>query len=262
MANNNFFDEASVASNIKAQIIQKYFWAWAKIIQPRSRNRKIQYIDLFAGPGRYRVDGTKSTPLLILETAIREPAMREGLIAIFNDVDSENTASLQSEIDALADIDTLHHKPVVMNKEIGADVVRYLQSVNLIPTLCFVDPWGYKGLSLQLINSVLKDWACECVFFFNYNRINMGLNNPFGEEHMNALFGSQRADRLRLLLTPMSPDERELTIVEELSTALRNMGGTYVLPFRFKNADATRTSHHLIFVSKHPLGYAIINHLC
>jgi hypothetical protein len=22
---------------------------------------------------------------------------------------------------------------------------------------------------------VLKDWACECIFFFNYNRINAGV---------------------------------------------------------------------------------------
>ena len=36
------------------------------------------------------------------------------------------------------------------------------------------------------------------------------------------------------------------------------MGGKYVLPFRFKNSKGTRTSHHLIFVSKHPLGYKIM----
>src|SRR5207248_10024637 len=41
-------------------------------------------------------------------------------------------------------------------------------------TFLFVDPFGYKGLSLQLVNSVIKDWGCDCVFFFNYNRISMG----------------------------------------------------------------------------------------
>jgi hypothetical protein len=30
------------------------------------------------------------------------------------------------------------------------------------------------------------------------------------------------------------------------------------LPFTFKNDAGTRTSHHLIFVSKHPLGYGIM----
>ena len=63
-----------------------------------------------------------------------------------------------------------------------------------MPTFFFVDPWGYKGLSLRLINSVLKDWGCDCVFFFNYNRINMGLGNDAVEKHMDALFGKERGE--------------------------------------------------------------------
>ncbi len=51
------------------------------------------------------------------------------------------------------------------------------EQMNLVPTFFFVDPWGYKGLSLRLINSVLKNWGCDCIFFFNYTRINMGLEN-------------------------------------------------------------------------------------
>jgi hypothetical protein len=36
------------------------------------------------------------------------------------------------------------------------------------------------------------------------------------------------------------------------------MGGKYVLPFRFKHENGNRTSHHLIFVSKHFKGYKIM----
>lgn len=79
---------------------------------------------------------------------------------------------------------------------------------------------------------------------------------------MEALFGEQRAAQLAVRLKPMSPTQRELTIVEELCEALVEMGGKYVLPFRFKkvkgNGAGKRTSHHLIFVSKHPLGYKIM----
>ena len=44
---------------------------------------------------------------------------------------------------------------------------------------------------------MLKDWGCDCVFFFNYNRISMGLGNEVVEEHMDALFGKERAEKLR-----------------------------------------------------------------
>jgi hypothetical protein len=49
-----------------------------------------------------------------------------------------------------------------------------------------------------------------------------------------------------------------LTIVEELCKALNPTEDRYVLPFRFKDDRGIRTSHHLIFVSKHFLGYHIM----
>jgi Protein of unknown function (DUF5131) len=70
----------------------------------------------------------------------------------------------------------------------------------LVPTLFFVDPWGYKGLTLQLINSVSKDWGCDAIIFFNYNRLNMGLSNLAVDEHMSALFTEKRAASLRYRL--------------------------------------------------------------
>jgi hypothetical protein len=72
-----FFDESTEQSRIKATIVRDYFWAWARVILPtvKQQNWPIAYIDLFAGPGRYK-DGTKSTPLLILESAIADAEMQ------------------------------------------------------------------------------------------------------------------------------------------------------------------------------------------
>ena len=76
-------------------------------------------------------------------------------------------------------------------------MVKRFEENKLVPTLFFVDPWGYKGMTLRLINSVLKDWGCDCCFFFNYSRVNAGLGNDAVEKHMDALFGSERASSLR-----------------------------------------------------------------
>lgn len=253
-----FFDEQGEQSKVKAAIVSKYFLAWAKVISGYLKDKsdkRIAYIDLFAGPGRYK-DGAKSTPIFILEQAVAEPMLRDNLVTLFNDGDAEKTSSLKKAIKEIKGIDK--HKPQVDTEEVGKEIVKDFEAMNLIPTLMFIDPWGYKGLSLKLINSVLKHWACECIFFFNYNRINMGLSNAAVKEHMEALFGEDRAAELTKKLEPMEPWERELTIVEELCQALREMGGKYVLPFGFKNEKGTRTKHHLIFVSKHPLGYDIM----
>jgi three-Cys-motif partner protein len=184
--------------------------------------------------------------------------MREVLVTMFNDKDENNSRSLEQAISELPNIEKLKYRPEVRNKEVGQEIVAMFSQMRLIPTLFFIDPWGYKGLTLQLINSVLKDWGCDIIVFFNYNRISMSLSNPYVEEHMNALFTKQRADKLRQHLEILNPSEREMAIVEEIANALTEMGAKYVLPFCFKNEHGTRTSHHLIFVTKHFRGYGIM----
>lgn len=262
---NSFFDESTEQSEIKSLLVSKYFWAWAKVMigaqkRYRSTDTRIAYIDLFAGPGRFK-DGALSTPLLILRQAIEDNEMSKRLVTLFNDKDVENTQSLQNAIDNLPGIENLKHKPIIQNFEIGEEIVEKFENMNLVPSLFFVDPWGYKGLSLRLINAVVKDFGCDCIFFFNYNRINMGLGNEYVTEHINALFGKNRADDLRAKINGMKPNEREYTVVNEICEALKEMGREYILPFCFKSANGERTSHHLIFVSKHVKGYEIMKQI-
>lgn len=260
MSDASFFEESKDQSRIKAEIVRKYFWAWAKVMVSVAKKRgedRIAYIDLFAGPGRYK-DGTKSTPLLVLGSAVQDPDLRKMLVTLFNDKDSENVRSLQRAIESTPEFARFDHGPQVFNSEVGSEIVARFESMNMIPTLFFVDPWGYKGLSLRLINSVLKNWGSDCIIFFNYNRINMGLNNEFVKKHMDALFGAIRAERLRERLRTMTSQEREFEIVEEIAEALKEMGGKYVLPFRFRDEKGDRTRHHLIFVSKDFKGYEIM----
>jgi three-Cys-motif partner protein len=119
----NFFDEQSEQSQIKAAIVADYFWAWANVIigaqQKYSQHaQKIAYIDLFAGPGRYR-SGAASTPLMIMERAVVDPKIRERLVAIFNDRDEANNRSLETEINNIRGIELLKFKPEIWTGEVG-----------------------------------------------------------------------------------------------------------------------------------------------
>lgn len=257
-----FFEERGDQSEVKARIVQKYFVAWANIVVGAAKKwgeGKIAYIDLYAGPGRYK-DGAASTPLLILEKAIENDRIRDALVALFNDVDENNSSTLTNEIAALPGIDTLKYKPVVNCNEVGQDAEDYFSETEIIPSFTFFDPFGYKGLSLRLVNGVIKDWGCDCVFFFNYNRINAGISNPMVKQHMDALFGEERADELRAKVNGAKPALRQEMVLEELSNALIEMGGKFVLPFRFKN-DEGRLTHHLIFVSKNFKGYEVMKEI-
>ena len=262
MSNNSFFDEPKEQSLVKARIVEKYFWAWAKVIiaqikSQKSKGRrvdeKIAYIDLFAGTGMYK-DGSKSTPIKVLEKAISDPDIRNMLVTLFNDAKVDHIHSLQKAIDAITGIDDLKYKPEVTNFKIGEKNLEIFD----VPTLFFLDPYSYKGLSLNLIYAVVKNWGCDCLFFFNYNRINMDLTNPIVEDDINDLFGKIRADIVRKKLKLIKSEDREFTIIEAICEALKEIGIKYVQPFRFKHEKKNRTSHHLIFVSKDKRGYQII----
>ena len=257
-----FFEERSDQSEVKARIVMKYFFAWANVVMPTAAKRdgKIAYIDLYAGPGRYK-DGTASTPLLVLQTAINDPRMAKMLVAHFNDAEEGNIASLREEIEELPGTERLAHRPVLTSHQVDDEAADFFNQVRLVPTFSFIDPFGYKGLSIGIIRGVIKDWGCDCVFFFNYNRINAGIGNPFVAQHMDALFGEDRARDLRARLPRLTPSMREAAILEELAHEIKRSGGKYVLPFTFKNQSGTRTSHKLIFVSKHFKGYDIMKHI-
>lgn len=255
-----FFDEREDQSEVKARIVTKYFYVWAKIIAPRARGQRIGYIDLFAGPGRYR-DGSASTPLMVLEQAIADGALRESLVTMFNDEDPEHTNSLASEIARIPGIETLKYKPEISTGNVGGSIAANLKSVRLIPTFSFIDPFGYKGLSLGLVQGAIKDWGSDCIFFFNYNRINAGISNELVDEHIDALFGAERAEQLRAAVNGRSSAQREALVLEHIAQAIKELGGKYVLPFRFRNARGTRSTHHLIFVSKHVRGYEIMKEI-
>jgi three-Cys-motif partner protein len=264
MGGNKFFDESREQSIVKAEIVEKYFDAWAGIIvatQQRYKNEtKIGYVDLFAGPGRYK-DGAISTPLRVLIKAINNPKYAKSLVAIFNDKDEDNARSLTEAINQLPGIEKLKFKPEVWNEEIGDRIAQDFNEINKIPMLAFIDPWGYKGLSLKLVDAFLKDWGCDCIFFFNYARINAGLSNPLVREHMEALFGKEQAEELANQLDPMNPAERESTIVNALAQSLKNYGHRFVLPFCFKNETGKRTKHNLIFVTKSFKGYEVMKEI-
>lgn len=258
-----FFDEQRDQSEVKATIVEGYMLAWAgvmkSVIERTGGQPRIAYIDLFAGPGRYR-DGAKSTPVRVIERAIQDPWLRQALVTIFNDKDEEHVRELAAALREVPGYESLRFKPQIRHGEVGEELVQAFEGMKLVPTLFFVDPFGYKGLSLRLINSVLKDWGCDAIIFFNFNRINMGVSNLAVEPHMRALFGEERLERLRVAVNGLDSRDREETVINEAAAALVDMAGqdVYVLPFRFRRANGSRTSHYLIFVSKDVKGLDVM----
>lgn len=253
------FDVPKEQSAVKTAIITKYFTAWCNIM--KSRLKKIGYIDLFAGPGIYE-DGTKSTPIIVLEKIISDKLLSEKVVTLFNEKDENRYSELKRNVSSLDGIERLSHKPIIINKEVNHSTAEYFKKTNLIPCFSFIDPAGYCGLTLDLIISLSKDYGSDLIFFFNYNDINRGLTNEKVISHMELLFGKETYQVLKNKVNSTSEASvRELIIINELAQSIKDNGINYVLPFRFQFEGKNRTSHYLIFASKKFLGYKIMKEI-
>jgi three-Cys-motif partner protein len=253
---NNFFEEPTQVSRVKTEIVKEYFEAWRKIILKRSKG-KLMYLDLFAGKGKYE-DGSESTPIVILKIAMKDSELRSRLITIFNDKNSEYVQQLSENIFSIPSINLLSNKPKILNFEVDEEISRYLESLDFPPTISFIDPFGYKGVSIKLIRALIKGWGCECIIFFNYNRINPALDNPLVNEHMIALFGESRVRQIQIELAGKPPGTREKLIIEYFIQVLKELGVKFTIEFRFRDKRENRTSHYLFFTTKNQIALNIM----
>jgi three-Cys-motif partner protein len=214
----------------------------------------VDYIDLFSGPGSYG-DGTASTPLLILRAAIHDPKLCTSLRTYFNDSDQSKAKCLQSEFDRLTGLEKLVNKPRVFNEEASIAFVEGLHLDPKTPKLFFLDPFGYKPLTMPLLRSALAGWA-ECIFFFNYRRVIGAINNPAFHEHVERLFGASRLAELKQEIAKSGKVlQRESIVMKHLNSALNEAGAKYLMQFAFKVEDEQRSKHYLIFATRHRKGF-------
>ena len=164
MAPDDFFNERREQSLIKTMIVKKFLRTWSSIIMGSQdhnkwvNERRIGYIDLFAGKGRYD-DGSPSTPVEVVELAISDPKLADRLIMIFTDKDPVFTSALKHNLNAIPGIERMRYRPQVHNLTVDQESAEAFASINSIPMLSFVDPCGYKGLSRRLVDSLLKGWG-------------------------------------------------------------------------------------------------------
>lgn len=258
-SNDVFFADQSEQSAVKAHIVSSYFSAWSRVIQ--KWNTPMAYIDLFCGPGKYEND-KPSAPLLIVQNTLSNPALLHKMSFVFNDKDSNNTAMLQQSISQLDENAKLKGRLQFYNETVEQDFYSRLNIPANMPVLSFVDPFGYKGLTMNLINRLINNSGSDCIFFFNYNRINMALSsNTKFDEHLKSLFGDNRTAELKKQLAHQPPERREPIVLNALIDALRENKSNYVLPFKFYSTEMLRTSHFIIFVTKHPLACKIMKQI-
>jgi three-Cys-motif partner protein len=258
----NFFEAREPQNKLKTDIIVGFFKAYAPIIL--SKAAEIDYIDLYAGRGYYdrcAVDPSlkgpvDATALAILRAIIAEPRWAASVRTWFNDGDRDYVRQLRSAISALPSVGCLRFRPRITEAAVSDDLAAVFQQRKNVPTFFFFDPYGYIGLTRELLRAALtKSWGCDIAFFFNYRRINMNLGKGVQDPHLDMLFGIQRLAHLRAEVSGVEEAvKRETIILARLKEAMREIGATFFLSYRFRAPDG-QTSHHLAYVTTHAKGH-------
>ena len=154
----------------KHMLLQRYLGAWFPILT--RWNGRVVFFDGFAGPGEYS-GGEPGSPILALETLLDhhhlERMASSEICFIFNESERDRHDHLQTVVDRIRAERKpwpKHVRVEVTNgkfEDTAEEMLGYLaeQKVRLAPTFAFVDPFGVKGLPIELLGRLLNFSRCE-----------------------------------------------------------------------------------------------------
>jgi three-Cys-motif partner protein len=239
-------------SRVKHIILEKYFPPWAMILG--SRNSQLAYVDCFAGPGQYEMDGkpVKGSPVIAVEESARllQGKHVQSLLLYLLDNETEQLERLKSRVKDLQPF------PPNLTVQIScADsrsfVPRLIHELHpRVPAFFLIDPYGHP-LPLPVIRTMLRRQRTEVLINLMWFQINRDLNNAKVEPRLNDLFGDN--DWHNQPFMRMHGAEREKAF---LAYFISRLAAKYVLQFRIRyDVEDTRggdgTKYYLLHVSNH-----------
>jgi three-Cys-motif partner protein len=237
----------------KHKILRHYLGAWFAIMAEAGFEKRFIFLDGFAGPGRYD-GGEPGSPLIALEVLLDHPFFPrwKGIefLFLFVESDPDNFRNLGEELEAFwaarggqpdnVKVGTFHGT----FEEAAEDILKGLEGKSLAPTFAFVDPFGWKGLPLQLITKLLAYKKCEVFVNFMVEQAVRFCKVSSVQESFQALFGTTDEH------VPPPGAERGEYLIALYRKQLKDVAGfTYVIDFQMID-HRNKTLYHLFYGTK------------
>ncbi|MFH1209612.1 MAG: three-Cys-motif partner protein TcmP [archaeon] len=242
-------------TEIKHEILKRYLDAWIPII---SKFGVVNYIDGFAGPGKYN-NKKYGSPIIAIKSLI-EHKLSSQINAKFNflfiEQNPERYNSLKEEISKL-NIPSDKCKISVECGEFEEKLNKILDFIEekkskIAPTFVFIDPFGIKGVSMSTIRRVMSYSSCEVLITFMYEELNRFITLPQNELNVTALFGDDTSWKS---VKPLEDSTQRYKFLTELykEKLQENCGDCFVLPFSMEN-KFNKKDYVLFFCTKNKKG--------
>ena len=237
----------------KHLVLRYYLDGWFPILG--NSNRRILYIDGFAGPGEYS-DGEPGSPLIALECIRKQKSMNKlkgvEIICLFVEADIDRANHLKIVLkrqQAIPDVEL--HVHAGKFDEYMTELLDYLekQKQYLAPSFVMIDPFGVKGNRIELIRRILANPRSECLISFMYEPIQRFQEQPEFEAHLNELFGTTE---WKNCLTMVDASEKKQFLHNLFKDQLKQYGAKYVIFFELWKGE--RHKYTIYFATGHLKG--------
>lgn len=262
--NPDFFDDLKDWSERKLQLLENYVAAASKIMGIIGQ---VYYIDGFAGEGIYD-DGSKGSPVRIAELAqqYKREAKPYSLTCINIEENKKRFTNLQSA--------TAQFGNLVLNLQgtFTSNISRILREIGNQPTICFLDPFGLKGIDWVGVEKIINrsTYASTDLWIRFDAQTALRLRGFFDSQVPNAeqyletlasVFGIADKDYLNKRLAGRTVEERfqnALSLYKELLVdefrKLRRTGFADIYPIRTLEG---KVKYYLVFATAHPKGITL-----
>lgn len=253
--------EASPHTLAKLEIVGRYLDVWFMILGSNPKNRRLVYIDGFAGPGRY-TNTDKSSPIVALraaEAAVRRAGAAGSAIEysfLFVEKKAEFVTSLREVVQnrSLPAQFKWAVEQGSFDEKVGGLLTDLRQSgKHLAPTFAFIDPFGATGLPFNVIAEILSYKSCEVLLNLDSDGIGRLVSAQAiaqNQAHLDVLFGDSS---WRTELDPKLPIQKLSAQVLALYKKRLKTVAKYVFAFAMNSREG-QLNYHLVFASQHPLG--------
>jgi three-Cys-motif partner protein len=250
----------------KHDILRAYLGGWFPKLA-LGGNQRVLFLDGFAGRGRYN-NGEKGSPLIALDTLIDHNAFGQMANREFVFLFVEGTPQNAARLDEVLTEYKAERAPWPPNiktyvvdatfEESANQLIARLaeQKKSLAPTFAFVDPFGFTGMRMSTIASLLNHRACEVFVNFMIMYVNRFLEEQAMGANMNHLFGLD----VPSVLEGYTAGNRVRHLHDVYRNQLRQVAGfDYVQSFAMKNEHGN-IEYYLFHGTRSPDGVELMKY--